>query len=92
VILYKGRAKLYNLWLAIRWHLDPTVTPGSIVAWWQCVCWWWGQRPRRVRCEFCGTPIWLNGPPEAPVYCNENCAMYGPAVLIGQIQDGEIPF
>jgi len=62
---------------------------GGLVALTTCLYDWWKFRPVIVECAYCKANIWNNGFPDAPIYCDQYCAYYGPGK---SIVNDEIPF
>jgi hypothetical protein len=79
--------------LNLKWYYEEQLehAPFSMVSLWWALRDWWRERPRIIRCDFCNQRMWWNGKPDAPVYCSETCAYYGPAEQ-GWHDDDEILF
>ena len=73
----------FNLEMRAQYQRD------TILNFFYCLKWWLAERPRKVKCDFCGNKIWFWGRQDSEVYCNENCAYYGP---YEKEQENDIPF
>jgi hypothetical protein len=78
-------------WIRATYRLEQELDHFGILAFLAALKDWWSFRPMIVKCEGCQRKIWHNGPPQAPIFCNQYCLASGPPSELLTNED-EIPF